>query len=375
MRKFFKKNFKIAFMVLLIFSFSVQPVLAGNYDDEKNDAQNDIYQAEQAIKDLESKKADVDAYMEQVDASINQMNANISSINSQSVAKQQEIDTSNAIILQTEADIEQQYIDMKIRIKFMYENADTQYTEMILGSENFSDFLNKADYFSKLTTYDREMIVRLEETKVQLEAQKAQLEQEKQALDVLKADALAQKQQSELLLDEKEQQMAVYNSQIDMEKKEIEAQQAILAKIVALEQSGSTDYFEGIFTWPTNPHPITSPFGMRYHPIYHEYRLHQGIDIGVSSGTTIVAACTGTVTIASYGYNGGAGNYVAISHGGSLSTVYYHCSSLLVNAGDLVIEGTPIALVGSSGASTGPHLHFGVIKNGSYVEPMDYLSH
>ena len=103
--------------------------------------------------------------------------------------------------------------------------------------------------------------------------------------------------------------------------------------------------------------------------------MHQGIDIGASYGTNILAACSGTVTIASYGYNGGAGNYVAISHGNGLSTVYYHCSSLLVNEGDFVIEGSPIAQVGSSGASTGPHLHFGVIKGGAYVDPMGYLTH
>lgn len=358
-------------------SFMAQPVTAGEYDDEKNDAQNEIYNAQQAIQDLQNKKADVDAYITQIDASIDQMNANLASINSQVTAKQQEIDTSNELIAQKEAEIVQQHEDMKKRIKFMYENADTQYVEMILGSENFSDFINKADFFSELTTYDRNMVLKMEETKAQLEVQKTQLEDEMADLQLLQADALAQKNEAQTLMAEKEKQMAVYDSQIDLEQKEIEAQQAILRKIQELESSGGTNYYlGGEFAWPVpSSGNITSHYGMRYHPISGQYKLHQGIDIAAGYGSNIVAACSGTVTIASYGYNGGAGNYVAISHGNGLSTVYYHCSSLLVTAGQFVVEGTPVALIGSTGSSTGNHLHFGVIKNGNYVDPKGYLGY
>lgn len=368
-------------MVSLIISFMVQPVSAGTYDDEKNSAQNEIYEAQKAIEELEGKKADVDAYIEQIDASIDQMNANLASINTQVTVKQQEIDTSNELIAQKEAEIVQQHEDMKKRIKFMYENADTQYVEMILGSENFSDFLNKADFFSELTTYDRNMVLKMEETKIQLQEQKAQLEQEMSDLQLLQADALAQKAEAETLMDEKEEQMAVYESQIDLEQKEIEAQQAILARINQLEAlEGSGNYYipGSLFSWPVpsvTKANITSHYGTRYHPISHTYKMHYGVDIGASYGANIIAACTGTVTIASYGYNGGAGNYVAISHGNGLSTVYYHCSSLLVTAGQTVVEGTPIALIGSTGSSTGNHLHFGVISGGGYVNPQTYLGY
>ncbi len=168
----------------------------------------------------------------------------------------------------------------------------------------------------------------MEETRIALEEQKVQLEAEKQDLEVLKADALAQKAEMETLAAEKESQMAVYDSQIDLEQKELAAQQAILEKIIQLEATGnSPSYNGGQFTWPVpTSNRITSYFGPRNTGIQGASTYHKGIDIGAPSGTTIVAAYDGTVSIASYGYNGGAGNYVSISHGSGLSTVYYHCS-------------------------------------------------
>jgi peptidoglycan hydrolase CwlO-like protein len=142
-----EKHIRVFLTTALIIVLGAQTVNAGSYDDQKEAAQNEIYQAQQAIEELKDLKSDVEAYVKEIDSSISQMNANINSINAQCNAKQQEIDTSVALIAQTEAEIEKQYEDMKKRIKFMYENADTQYVEMILGSENFSDFLNKADFF------------------------------------------------------------------------------------------------------------------------------------------------------------------------------------------------------------------------------------
>lgn len=377
MKRILKKNGKIICTLLIILTFGIQTVNAGNYDEQKEAAKNQIYEAEKSIEELNGLKSDVESYIRKIDSDVSTMERNISSINAQCEAKQQEIDTSIAVIVQTEAEMEQQYQDMKKRIKFMYENADVRYVEMILGSENFSDFLNKADFFSELTNYDREMIAKMEATKLEMEARKIQLEAEKQSLDVLREDALAQKAEMEKLASEKEKQMSVYETQIDLEKKELEAQQAILEKIIQLEKAGNTDdyYAGGQLTWPVpSSYRITSRFGPRNTGIPGASTYHRGIDIGAPTGSTIVAACSGTVTIASYGYNGGAGNYVSVNHGNGLTTVYYHCSSLLVSAGTFVTEGTAIARVGSTGISSGPHLHFGVIAGGTYVDPMNYFS-
>ena len=118
---------------------------------------------------------------------------------------------------------------------------------------------------------------------------------------------------------------------------------------------------------------ITSPYGTRVHPVTGKVRTHAGLDIGAAHGTNIYAAAAGTVLVS--GWNtGGYGNYVVIDHGGGLTTLYAHCSSLLVSAGQKVSRGQVIAKVGSTGMSTGPHLHFEVLKNGSHTDPNAYFN-
>jgi murein DD-endopeptidase MepM/ murein hydrolase activator NlpD len=128
----------------------------------------------------------------------------------------------------------------------------------------------------------------------------------------------------------------------------------------------------GPFTWPCpSCNIVSSEYGYRVHPIYGTTKFHSGIDIAASYGATIVAAASGTVVSASY--SSSMGNYVMISHGDGLYTVYMHCSKLCVSEGDEVSAGQKIAEVGSTGASTGPHLHFSVRSGGAYVSPWDYL--
>ena len=126
------------------------------------------------------------------------------------------------------------------------------------------------------------------------------------------------------------------------------------------------------FIWPISSTRITSKFGPRKPPIAGASDFHRGIDIGAKSGTDIHAAASGTVVISEYNYS--AGNYIMISHGDGLYTVYMHCSKLLVSEGAKVAQGDTIGLVGSTGVSTAPHLHFGVRVNGQYVDPLGYVS-
>lgn len=127
-------------------------------------------------------------------------------------------------------------------------------------------------------------------------------------------------------------------------------------------------------TWPIPGYKnITSNFGYRVHPIYGTWKLHSGIDVGAPTGAKFVAADSGTVLIASYGYNGGYGNYVVISHGNGITTRYAHGTTILVSAGQKVTKGTPVLTVGSTGASTGPHAHFEVRVNGTAVNPLNYI--
>ena len=131
----------------------------------------------------------------------------------------------------------------------------------------------------------------------------------------------------------------------------------------------------GYYAWPANTTYITSPFGYRVHPIYGTSRLHSGTDIGASYGSPVTAAAAGSVITAVLDYGTtGYGTYVAIYHDNGTTTLYGHMSSLAVSQGDYVSQGQVIGYVGSTGASTGPHLHFEVRINGSCVDPMQYFS-
>ena len=135
--------------------------------------------------------------------------------------------------------------------------------------------------------------------------------------------------------------------------------------------SGSAPSSSG-WVCPVPYYTLTSPFGMRVHPVLGYTRMHNGVDMACASGTPIYAAKSGKVTVASY-QAGGAGNYVSINHGDGFSSVYMHMTHYIVSAGQYVNAGQVIGYVGSTGISTGPHLHFGISYNGSYVNPMDYL--
>ena len=134
----------------------------------------------------------------------------------------------------------------------------------------------------------------------------------------------------------------------------------------------STEYVGGVFTWPCpSSHYITSYFGYRMHPVLNVWKYHSGMDIAASTGASIIAAGPGKVILAQT--YGGYGNCVIIDHGGGVVSLYGHASKLLVSEGQTVTKGQEIAKVGSTGISTGPHLHFEVRENGVVVEPLDYL--
>ena len=187
------------------------------------------------------------------------------------------------------------------------------------------------------------------------------------------------------LLESKSKELEVYNHNIKAASKLIkyyeEEEDKKEAQIRAAEESYDDDeifddlpstYSGGKFLWPAPGHyQITSKFGYRVHPLTGTRRLHAGIDIAVPSGCGIYAAADGVVAVSTY--SSSAGNYVMINHGGGISTVYMHNSKLLVSVGDQVKRGQKIALSGSTGWSTGPHCHFGVRKNGTYVNPIPYL--
>lgn len=281
---------------------------------------------------------------------------------------------------------EDKYYDLFCeRIRDMEERGNVTFWSVLFGSTSFTDLLDRISFVSEVMEYDQEILQGLENARRAVEAAKTALEENKNEQQTAKESLEAQ--QAELTSTEAAVDAAIaeINSQADIyesQLKEIQAQaedlenqiaqaQASSASRITITSSSSSGSARINMIWPTTSYRVTSEFGNRSSPTAGASTNHKGIDIGASEGSPIYAAASGTVTEA--GYNSSRGNYVVISHGSGVSTVYMHCSALYVSSGQSVTQGETIAAVGSTGISTGPHLHFGVIVDGSYVNPRNYV--
>lgn len=352
--------------------------------------------AEAAIQELEGLKSNTETYVRQLDSQVDSLGQEVSRLEGDIAGKTQSIGETTEKLKEAEVTEQEQYESMKLRIKYMYENGDSSYLNLLLESRSVSELLNRAEYVSKISKYDREMLDQYVATKEGIAADKQKLEEEKEELEDLKSQTEAKQNAVELLLNEKSQELERVNAQIgektaeaEAYEKDIKAQEDAIRRIEeelrrqeeearkAAQAAGKTYNTVSLgninFIWPCpSSSRITSAFGSRTSPTEGASSNHKGIDIGASTGSNILAAADGTVSIATYSYS--AGNYIMLNHGGGVTTVYMHCSSLLVSPGETVKKGQVIAKVGSTGYSTGPHLHFGIRYNGSYVNPSSYVS-
>lgn len=366
---------------------------------EKAALEKALEKAKQTINELKESKGDVQAKVNDLNTQLMNISSRITALENQLAQKNQELTEKKDQIEDTKDQLEdakkqeeQQYADMKVRIQFMYENAQESYFEALFDSESFSDFLNSAEYIIQIQEYDRKKLKEYQETvayidgvEQQLEEDYATLEEMKKEVEQEKASVEQEKASVAALMKQRETELAGIEGNIDSAQSdadyyaaEIQAQEEIIAEIRRIEAEKATagkqdnHYTGGVFTWPCpSSTRVTSDYGTRVSPMGGASSNHKGIDIGASGGAAIVAAADGTVTTAAY--SSAAGNYVMIDHGGGLYTVYMHASALLVSPGQTVSAGQTIAQVGSTGISTGNHLHFGVSLNGSYVSPWSYL--
>lgn len=351
---------------------------------------------EAAIKNLESLKSDTAAYVKQLDANLEALQQELLVLEGQIAVKEADIATAQRELEEARKVEEHQYESMKLRIKYMYERGETSNIDILLQSEDLSDLLNSVEYISKIAEYDRKMLVQYQDVKNDIVSRELVLQEEHAALLELQNATLAKQASVEQLMEEKTKELKNYETKIASAEaelteyeKDIQAQENRIKQIEAeikrkeeearkaAEEAGKKYNTVNIgdisFIWPCpSSKRITSQFGDRESPTEGASSNHQAIDIGAASGSNILAAASGEVIISTYSYS--AGNYVMINHGGGVYTVYMHCSSLLVSQGDKVTQGQVIAKVGSTGYSTGPHLHFGIRVNGSYVNPLNYVS-
>ncbi|MBQ5814311.1 MAG: peptidoglycan DD-metalloendopeptidase family protein, partial [Clostridia bacterium] len=273
---------------------------------------------------------------------------------------------------------ETQYAKLKDRVRFMHENGSMSYLSILLSSDDFADFLSRYEIVSQISKYDKNLFEELKALKEQIAEQKASLEADHADAVTLKASMDENKRTLEVQFNERNAQMKkveeaeaeakVQYAEIAKEEDKITA--AVQKAVRELAAQSSSTYVGGNMMWPLPAanNVITCKYGMRTHPITGVYKLHTGIDLRASTGTKIYAANAGTVIKATY--SSAYGYYVVVNHGGGTSTLYAHMSKMAVKNGQKVSQGTVLGYVGSTGYSTGPHLHFEVIKNGNYVNPV-----
>ena len=354
----------------------------------KKQLQSDLTDAKAIKKELENLKADVTAYIETIDSNLADVQDKIEELKTLIDEKQAEIDETTLELEEAVATEEAQYEAMKKRIKFIYERGDSLYMEIMLSASSFSDFLTKADYVDMLEAYDRKLMDEYTEAREWTELCKATLEAEKEALDEAESAQEEEEAALEELLAEKEIELSNYNrdianktAQINTYQEEYDAEVAVIEQLEAQILQEKKDiaskmstiiYDGGQFAWPCpNYTRITDEFGYRTDPITGATSYHSGLDMGAPAGSAILAAYDGVVVAATYNWS--MGNYVMIDHGDGLYTIYMHASKLYVSANDVVVKGETIAAVGTTGRSTGNHLHFSVRLNGTYVSPWNYL--
>ncbi len=383
-------------MCAVFLFFAGDTATAVNYDEQIEEAEKEqkkyekqSEQLQREMAEIESDKEDTLRYIEKLDKKTEEVEAELAELEVQIAEAESLLETARQELSAAQAEEENQYMTMKQRIKYMYENGNQDYLEILFSADSMAELLNRTEYIEKISSYDKNVFEEFRRTREKVEIKKGEIETALTQLEDMHGDAAAEKDALKDMQRKKQEELASYNNSLKKSreqadeyarqaaKAEAEVERLLIAKQRELERQndmggGDSGGGNGILRWPLRvAGRISSGFGPRNSPTAGASSYHKGIDIAVASGTPIVAAETGIVVTAAY--SSSAGNYVMISHGNRLYTVYMHCSKLAVKEGDSVKKGGVIAYVGSTGISTGSHLHFGVSKNGTYVNPLDYV--
>ena len=365
------------------------------------------------IDGLKSKKAElqkeIDAIQYEYDANFSEMEALVAEkntidqemtlISSKIEATNAEIIAYSQLIADTQEELEKAQEELRLlseahreRIRIMEEEGKLTYWEVIFDASSFTDLLDRLNMIEEINAADRRRIEQMRIAADIVTATQMNLTNEKQALETVRVELaeeekiLAEKslQYYDLLyeLEQKADAFAVLIEESEILQEELMAEIAVKEK--DLKQAKYDEYLAKLAlqgdnppsnaTWitPVSNYRLTSAFGMRKHPVLKVNRMHNGVDMACAAGTPIYATRAGTVTTASYQASG-AGNYVSINHLDGFASIYMHMTHYVVSKGQSVSQGQLIGYVGSTGISTGPHLHFGISYAGTYVNPLAYI--
>ncbi len=359
---------------------------ADDYAQQADDLRSQAEEKQQQALEAVQKKLNIDQAIVLLEDEIDQTKAELQNLNLEIAAKQAEVDEAVA----AEAAKTEQY---KTRLRAMEENGEESYWSVIFRASSLSDLLDQLAMIADISKADQLMQEQLAEARARVEREQDALETKR----VERSAKQAELEEKQTLLSEKRAEVdelilalcadneLLLAAEDEASKMEAELRAQSLAllsdynKAVQRENAASSAPSSGtasasgfLFPLPSGTAYVSCPYGYRYHPIRGDYTFHYGVDLAAASGTSIYAAKSGTVvqsTMASVN-----GNYVTIQHSDGTSTLYAHMSSRAVSVGDYVSQGSVIGYVGTTGLSTGPHLHFEIYVNGSTVNPMEYVS-
>ncbi len=377
-----------ALCVLTFIPSTNDPVFAAKLTDSKVTNYED--QIAKLNRDMENLKSQIKTANSDIEEAIAQKNYLDSEMN----ILIQKIDVTKALVAELQANIaqkdteisdreiryEEKYNLFKERLRVTHEDGKISYLEMLFGAASLSDFLSRVDRIGAMLEYDYKIMSELKTEKGELLSIRTAFAEQKSAQEKYLADL----ENDEKLLDKKKDEAANYLTKLKKDKATYNAllnaayeaeeklQEELQAYLKELAEKENSKYVGGTFLWPvpTTFTRISSYYGSRKNPITGRNEFHNGIDIPAGYGTNIYAANAGKVTKATDHWS--YGNYIMIDHGGGYATLYAHCSKLLVSVGDTVKKGQIIAKVGSTGQSTGNHLHFSLYQNSAHTDPMQF---
>ncbi len=366
--------------IIMVAGFIIVPFI---YADDLSEKQGDLRDLNDEISKLEQALKSGKSTVNELKKQIKDIEGKVYSAQQKYNALMTELNVTKQLISSTLAELEiiqnrmdSQTANLNMRVRAMYKNGSIGILSVLLGSDSMRSFLTNMEMAKRIYSSDEELL----ET---IQSEHALVTEKKNELVKLKEQLVTQTTEVERYksaLDESEAQLAKQKQNVEKNNKELEAQidslneeaDRLAAEILKLQSKG--EYAGGVMCWPSKASKkITSGFGNRMHPILKKYKFHTGIDIGAGMGTDILAANNGKVIASAYNA-GGYGYYIMVDHGGGIVTLYAHCSKLLVSKGDVVVRGQTIAKVGSTGMSTGAHIHFEVRINGKYVDPLAYVT-
>ncbi len=374
----------LAFLLAFLMIFSTVAVYADNQSDLE-DVQDEIEQKQEELEAGKEEEERLDREIEELEVSISESENKLVEINEDIVVTKKKIDKTETELEKAEAKVAVQNKNLNSRLRAMYKNGSVGFIDVLLSSGSVSEFIMNYEMVKRIYSSDMDVLEELQanydiinDKKMELDNLQSGLVDQKQEQLVLQEQLTADKE----AVAEKKGVVAANNAELEDNIADLEAEadeiEALIQQDAAASEngggSGGVTYNEGQFAWPVPGWTrVSSDYGPRICP-FHGSEFHTGIDIPAGYGEAVVAAASGTVVSAHY--QGGYGNAVLISHGGGIYTLYAHNSSLTVSAGQKVSKGEQVARIGSTGSSTGNHLHFEVRNGASYgthISPWNYL--